>query len=576
MSVFDDLSLAMIPSGFKDGKLYSVIPSDGSGDFTFSRGTNLAATRINEQGLIEKGRENLLLQSNQFDTTWTTTGASTPTGGQSGYDGSSDAWLLEATSTSARVVQNNTTSGVQTFSCYAKAGTANYIAFYNITSGSVPRAWFNLSNGTIQNSLNNIDAKIESLSNGWYRCSLTYNATLSNVRIYVAVTAGTFSDTTSGDNIYIQDAQLEQGLVATDVIETTTTTAQAGILEDMPRLNYDGGATCPSLLLEPQRQNLVTYSEYIDGISGISKVGSSIDTNVTTSPEGLLNASLLKEDSSNGSHFFYKDFTLTSGSTYTISIFAKSNGENRNLRLLGPSTFWSTSFSGIFDLTNGTATGGTIDNYGNGWYRCSVTGIPSSATGRLIVYSLLNTATSYQGDGSSGVYLYGFQLEEGSYATSYIPTHETSVTRSADTIETKDITNIITGDSFTWFLDFGDWQGSDSSKNELEISSSNNIKIQVRVRADGYRFYYFNIQGGTQFPAGGSTTANKFCVSYDGQNYRLYRDGVKVATTSSVGDTGWNEFSNRGGLGSSATTPLKAMTIFDNALSDQECIDLTS
>jgi hypothetical protein len=70
MSLFDDASLAMIPSAYKDGKLYSIKPTDGSGDFTFTRGSNLAATRVDENGLIEKGRENLLLQSNQFDTTW--------------------------------------------------------------------------------------------------------------------------------------------------------------------------------------------------------------------------------------------------------------------------------------------------------------------------------------------------------------------------------------------------------------------------------------------------------------------------------------------------------------------------
>ena len=67
--LFDDSSLAMIPSAYKDGKLYSIRPTDGSGDFTFSRGSNLAATRVASSGYIEKGRENLLLQSNTFSTT---------------------------------------------------------------------------------------------------------------------------------------------------------------------------------------------------------------------------------------------------------------------------------------------------------------------------------------------------------------------------------------------------------------------------------------------------------------------------------------------------------------------------
>ena len=99
--LFDDASLAMIPSAYKDGKLYSIRPTDGSGDFTFSRGSNLAATRVDVNGLIEKGRENVLLQSNQFDTTWVNASV-TITGGQAGYDGTNNAWLLQVTATGLR------------------------------------------------------------------------------------------------------------------------------------------------------------------------------------------------------------------------------------------------------------------------------------------------------------------------------------------------------------------------------------------------------------------------------------------------------------------------------------------
>ena len=106
MSSLKDLaSLIMIPSLYKDGRLDTIKPlgnsiihpdatgntdgTDGStpaeGNFTFSRGSNLAATRVDVNGLIEKGRENLLLQSNQFDTTWTLDSGMTLTSGQSGY-----------------------------------------------------------------------------------------------------------------------------------------------------------------------------------------------------------------------------------------------------------------------------------------------------------------------------------------------------------------------------------------------------------------------------------------------------------------------------------------------------------
>ena len=83
VSLYDAASLWMTPSGAEDGKLFSQLPTGGSGDFTFSRGSNLAATRVGADGLIEKGRENLFLNSNQFDTGWPTSNA-TFTSGQSG------------------------------------------------------------------------------------------------------------------------------------------------------------------------------------------------------------------------------------------------------------------------------------------------------------------------------------------------------------------------------------------------------------------------------------------------------------------------------------------------------------
>ena len=72
MNALEAASLVMIPSGYEDGTLGSLKPTDGTGDFTFSRGSNISATRVTADGNIEKGYENLLLQSNTFDTTWQT------------------------------------------------------------------------------------------------------------------------------------------------------------------------------------------------------------------------------------------------------------------------------------------------------------------------------------------------------------------------------------------------------------------------------------------------------------------------------------------------------------------------
>ena len=126
-SIYDKASLVMIPSGSKEGKLYSQKPTNGDGDFTFSRST--AATRVNASGNIEKETGNLLLQSNSFDTTWANSGTA-ETGGQSGYDGSNDAWLITKSASDGYIYQYISQSGVQCVSVYAKANALGGIQIY--------------------------------------------------------------------------------------------------------------------------------------------------------------------------------------------------------------------------------------------------------------------------------------------------------------------------------------------------------------------------------------------------------------------------------------------------------------
>jgi len=163
MSFYDDASLVFLAGGAagKDGKAYSLKPTDGAADFTFTRGTNLTATRVGKDGYIEKGRENLLKYSNTFNQTgnsstgWSinaNTGGTLPTvtSGQTGYDGSSDAWLLDSANDNyCRIEQDPTYTGVFTFSIYAKAGTANYM---NLENGGIAddSVYFNLLDGRVE------------------------------------------------------------------------------------------------------------------------------------------------------------------------------------------------------------------------------------------------------------------------------------------------------------------------------------------------------------------------------------------------------------------------------------------
>ena len=438
-------------------------------DFDISRDSNLDATRVGPSGLIEKGRENLLLQSNSFDTTWTTNSASI-TGGQAGYDGSNNAWELKATGNGtthlARVTQDSlSVSNVSTFSVHVKAGNTNFVRLNALTSGTNVNNYFDLSNGTVGSSPSAtvVTSSIEAAGNGFYRISITSkgDAAISEVRIQVADADGDDIPAT-GSFIYIQDSQLEAGLVATDVITTGASTATAGIKEDEPRFDYPLAGGAPSLLIEPQRENKQAFSE---NFSAYTATRASVTANADTSPEGLENASKLVEDTTAGNtHKMIPPASdsYTSGTTYSISVFAKAAGRTQFKLTAGTTAV--APYNAIFTLTGesspttptnndeGTA---SMEYYGNGWYRCKIEGFEADQTASTTPNFFLQSSgnASYDGDGTSGILFYGFQLEEGKNCTSYIPTHGAAATRSTDNVAAFDTSGFSFGTTCTIFFE---------------------------------------------------------------------------------------------------------------------------
>jgi len=614
MSSLKDLaSLIMVPSLYKDGELHTVKPladeniivhpdatdnNDGvdgtttpstSSNFTFSRGSNLAATRVDVNGLIEKGRENLLLQSNQFDTTWTLDTGMTLTSGQSGYDGSSDAWLLERNVAFDYLRQDSTNSGVQTYSVYAKAGTFDWVLLRFQDTGGYNGKYFDLSNG-VKGSTDGtiIDSNITSLSGGWYRCDVTINATLQKVWIYPVPNDNGVGDAGTG-NIYIQDAQLEQGLVATDYIETTTTSVSAGILEDMPRLDYSG--SCPSLLLEPQRSNLFTYSEYIEGWS-TSNTGVTIEENATTSPEGVNNAAKIKEDANNAAHATRNltGPTLTSGTDYTFSFFAKK-GE-RSIVALSNTIGASNDANCFFDLENGEVltnqfNSASIEDYGNGWFRCIVTDTADAADDydTRIYTATADNQFSHQGVLGSGLYIFGLQLEQGSYPTSYIPTYGTSQTRSDEGAQVTSVSDLIGQTQGTLFAEVDGFNNGEAANRILGISNGTYAERVVMFNS-GSTFRFLVASGNSSSVDSVYSTdidgIHKIAMTYDANEVRMFVDGLKVATDPNVT---LPSLLNSVHIGKSEVNgtytniyggSVKQSLVFPTALTDSECIALTT
>ena len=520
-----------MPSGVKDGKVYSIKPTDGSGDLTFSRGSDIEATRVASNGYIEKAKVNLLLQSNTFSTTWGIVRSSV-TSGQSGYDGSSDAWLFQSTTTanSASLTQTNTTSAVQSLSVYAKAGTSDWLRIRGEATPSAYQVYFDLSTGSLGSTSSIIDASITPIGGGWYRCYVSANATLSTAILSIA-NGDNDVTTNSGDNIYIQDAQLNYGLVAQEYQETTTTSVVSGITNDMPRLDYSGGASCPSLLMEPSRTNLFDYSEYFNG-SNWSLSNSTATENTAISPEGIQNASTFTTSVAGAD---LRDNTNVTG-IYTFSFFVKLvDVGGVRLRIDA-----STDANVYFDLSDGSvfSSDGIIDadaiDYGNNWWRVYVT---ANVTNTQKFQMFTTDGTLSYANGSA--YIYGAQLEQSNYISSYIPCYGTSATRTADSCKKTGISSLIGQTEGTLFADFI-MPPAGTLFTHYRISgagglynNSQNITLTATNQIRGYSFSGSVEQAQINSGVYAEGTRVKVAYAYKANDFVLYVNGVQIGTDTS-------------------------------------------
>ena len=597
MALISKASLLMVPSTYEEGTLYNVLPSgnrapdstdQNSGydqtraDFSFDRGSNAAATRVNSDGLIEKYRENLLLQSNQFDTTWTKQNVSV-TSGQSGYDGSSNAWkLIAAGGNNDKILQSVTQTGVVTLSVYAKAGNVNFIAFEY--SGY---AYFNLSTGAVGISGGIIDSNIEDVGGEWYRCSITVNiSSTTNAQIYVTE-ANNSTNTSNGDFVYIQNAQLESGMVSTDVLTSGATTAKAGVLIDLPRINFDANGENGSLLLEPQRANLVQFSEYF-GASYWTKNNQSVTVNNTTSPDGYSNADLLIPAAGTGDHYILSGtVSATSSQVVTCSIFVKKKDHDYfYFGTGGASAFGAVVYQ--FSTNTFTVSGlsATATNYGNGWIRLTITGTTGATDLRLLFTPTDATGLrTFNANGTDGTWIWGAQAELGSYVSSYIPNHGTSsgVTRAADvcngggSAESINSTEGVLYAEISALADDGTYRIfsiNDGTTNERVYIQYTNASNAIAVVVKNGNTTQANIS----HTLTDETQNAKVAFKYKANDFALYINGSQIGTdTSGSTPVGLNNFSFDQGNGANFFYGnVKQVAVFNEALSNSELATLTT
>lgn len=230
---------------------------------------------------------------------------------------------------------------------------------------------------------------------------------------------------------------------------TATFVGSNGLIQtaaiDAPRFDYDPATLAPKgLLVEEARTNIFTYSQQFDDILWLKGIGynSTVTANSTTAPDGTLTADTLVADSGGGtgSVIIARAQPIISGTSYTMTFFAKAN-------TLSWIRFFLLSYTtpgngGAYFNLSGNGSVGTVDAgytaaispFGNGWYRCSLSftaGVSITGEMRLLLANA-NNDTAVARNGTSSVFIWGAQLEAGAFATSYIPTVASTVTRNAD------------------------------------------------------------------------------------------------------------------------------------------------
>lgn len=454
---------------------------------TFTRGSN--ATYYDGYTSV-KAEENLVKYSQEFNNSyWIKEVATVTANSTSAPDGTTTAeLLLETADTGTHKIYGNpppynyVTGNSFTVSIYCKSYVSDrYLGLVSqLGGGSRVSVRFDPNTQTLSSLLivgsdiTNATAGYQDVGNGWYRVYIS--GTFSVGYVYIAAAPSNtmtpldqsygFSsysgDVTKG--IYLWGAQIEQR----DSVTAYTPTTTLPITKYQPALQTAGNNVARfdhnpttgeslGLLIEEQRTNLVTYSEdfasgddnWVTYASAINLSGTVNNCKVIPDLGQLIPSTNVRA---------LRTALGSVGDTHTMSVFAKA-GEYDSIRLESVAGNNVGRFvRAVFNLSNGTVTtsqGGDttwfsafsniINEVGNGWYRCSIRYTIESNTTFTRPYWEPADSVATTGDGYSGVYMWGAQLEEASFPTSYMKTTGSQVTRSADNAE-------MTGTNFTdWF-----------------------------------------------------------------------------------------------------------------------------
>ena len=537
-------------------------------DFDFDR--NSTGTRVNEDYLIEDVPYNLITRSEDFSygayTKYQASIAETTI--QSPISGSYVESISNTnTGTTFSFISQNLAAPDRevniTLSVYAKKGTYNRLGISS-RSGDTFGAIYDLENGTVVDTHPNtghiLASSIQSAGNDFYLCSITvvksvqYNIhPIPNNISDAELLLNTLSYTETG-NVNIFGAQVVKGDQPKNYLKTTDRL-------DIPRIDYTNGE--PSILLEPQRQNLVTYSQ---DLSQWTLVNGTLTANATVSPEGIQNSDKIAFSSVGLD--LKRTVTVVAGQTYTLSFYIKVE-EGTGL------------FNGRFyDNSNTT----NIEYYDyadqitpNQWSRITRSVTAPSGCTEMQIWLLAGSSTLITAS------WWGAQFEEGSYATSLIHTSGSAVTRSADAATNAGNSDLINSTEGVLYAEVKNISSTTDTSSIVMHDGTNANRVQIALHG-GTDFIYGYIQnsgGGVVLTSNvlNFTSMNKIAVQYNTTQVNLWINGAKVFTaignyTSSNGTL--KELSFETGLGQEDFYGnAKSVMVFKEALADLELAKLT-
>lgn len=364
-------------------------------------------------------------------------------------------------------------------------------------------------------------------------------------------------------------------------------TAASGV----PRIDYLDN-TNGHILLEPAATNVLPDSNAFN--TSWSTSGVTLTQDDYISPSGSTDAWLLTTGTGSGRSRIRKD-GITPPNPCTASIFAKKGNSHRLFLSVGGTK----SINALYDLENGvvldtSSAGGagaitstTIEDYGNGWYRCSMTGEPnlpsnSLAFGAYYKDTITGTiSTNWERSGET-IYVYGAQLESTEYLTSYIATSGASATRVAETAADAGNSTLFNDSEGVLFIEMATLDNSTVEQISIsDGSTSNRVYFTKTGTANQLRFSVVSggsTQASITTTVTDNTVMNKIAGKFKANDVAFWVNGTEVGTdTSATMPTGLDELACDSGAGSlNFYGKIKQIKVYKEALTDAQLQNLTS